>query len=128
MLELTHILEHFLIELCDLLAVLVEIWVTILLIIVLLKEVVRIFKYKFIFSEIAEDPRFGRGLSSVIEIYMASELLKSITSTSVSSLLTVGLLVILRVFMTYALHWEGSHKKGNGLEVSFSGKEEIEEK
>ena len=30
--------------------------------------------------------------------------------------------------MTYALHWEGSHKKGNGLEVSFSGKEEIEEK
>ena len=100
MLELTHILEHFLIELCDLLAVLVEIWGTILLIIVLLKEVVRIFKYKFIFSEIAEDPRFGRGLSSVIEIYMASELLKSITSTSVSSLLTVGLLVILRVFMT----------------------------
>ena len=99
MLELTHILEHFLIELCDLLAVLVEIWGTILLIIVLLKEVVRIFKYKFIFSEIAEDPRFGRGLSSVIEIYMA-----------------------------YALHWEGSHKKGNGLEVSFSGKEEIEEK
>ena len=53
MLELTHILEHFLIELCDLLAVLVEIWGTILLIIVLLKEVVRIFKYKFIISEIA---------------------------------------------------------------------------
>ena len=110
MAQVTEELHHFLLQFGNLLAVVIELLGVSLLVLCIAKEVRSIYKHKFQFTDILDDSVLDEGLSTVIEVFMAAELLKSLTSTDFQSLLMVGLLVIIRVFMSFALHWELSHK------------------
>lgn len=108
--ELTNFLHHNLAVVCELMALLVEVWGTFLLAMVLIKEIRNNIKKKFDFTHILNDARLNHGLSTVLEFYLASEILKTVYAENIKSLTNIGLLVVLRISMSVALHWESKHK------------------
>jgi len=107
---LIEVLHSNLLQVCQLLATLIEIWGTILLVIVVVKEIINVIKGGFNFEEMHADMQLNQGLSTVLEVYLVAEVLKSVYMVGLQNLLGVGLLVLLRVFIAFALHWEGKNK------------------
>lgn len=105
-----HFLHYNLTLICELMAILVEIWGTVLLAIAIYKEIISNIDKKFDFSHILGDSDLNHGLSTVLEIYLASEILKTVYASSLDSLMSIAVLVLLRVSMSVALHWEGKQK------------------
>ena len=107
---ITELLHHNLVLTCKFLAVIIEIIGTILMVIGLGKELNKIIKYRFKFRDILADPGLNRAMSTVLEVYLSAEILKTVYISQMSELIQIGVLIMLRVFMAFALHWEGSHK------------------
>ena len=107
---ITELLHHNLVLTCKFLAVIIEIIGTILMVIGLGKELNKIIKYRFKFRDILADPGLNRAMSTVLEVYLSAEILKTVYISQMSELIQIGVLILLRVFMAFALHWEGSHK------------------
>ena len=107
---ITHVLHHGLTTTCEFLVVVIEIIGTVLMVIGLGKELRKIIKYRFKFRDILADPGLNRAMSTVLEVYLSAEILKTVYISQMSELIQIGVLILLRVFMAFALHWEGSHK------------------
>ncbi|MBR2802688.1 MAG: DUF1622 domain-containing protein [Erysipelotrichaceae bacterium] len=107
---ITELLHHNLVLTCKFLAVIIEIIGTILMVIGLGKELNKIIKYRFKFRDILADPGLNRAMSTVLEVYLSAEILKTVYISQMTELIQIGVLIMLRVFMAFALHWEGSHK------------------
>ena len=107
---ITELLHHDLVLTCKFLAVIIEIIGTILMVIGLGKELHKIMKYRFKFRDILADPGLNRAMSTVLEVYLSAEILKTVYISQMSELIQIAVLILLRVFMAFALHWEGSHK------------------
>lgn len=65
---------------------------------------------KFDFLSMSKDPTINRGLSTALEILLAGEIVKTITVVTITNLIVIVALVLIRLFMAFMLHWEGKHK------------------
>ncbi len=116
--ELISQVLYFIIEISSLI---IEIWGILLIVISVLKEIYKsVFKYKFDTKEISTDSSLNYGLASALEILLAAEILQTLIAENFQSLLQVGLLVILRVFMAIIIHWELKNKGLGTIEDSES--------
>ena len=115
--ELTHLLHHGLTTTCEFLVVVIEIIGTVLMVIGLGKELRKIVKYRFKFRDILADPGLNRAMSTVLEVYLSAEILKTVYIDDLNSLFEVGILILLRVFMAFTLAYEGHHKGIPGVET-----------
>jgi|GEM_PF-3076992 len=111
MVELIELLHEGLLNCCRLLAVLIEIWGTLLLVVIVYREIVSAIKGRLNFKEMSRDMQLNHGLGTVLEVYLVAEVLKSVYSVDLMNLLMVALLVLVRVFIAFTLHWEGKQKE-----------------
>jgi len=72
--------------------------------------VVCIIKHGLNFKKMDDDSSLNHGLSVALEIMLSAEILKTITFSGLDNLISVVVLVLIRVFMAYMLHWENTHK------------------
>ncbi|MBR3168367.1 MAG: DUF1622 domain-containing protein [Erysipelotrichaceae bacterium] len=114
---ITEILHHGLTATCEFLVVVIEIIGTVLMIIGLGKELRKIIKYRFKFRDILADPGLNRAMSTVLEVFLSAEILKTVYISDLKSLFEVGILILLRVFMAFTLSYEGHHKGIPGVET-----------
>lgn len=109
--HITHLMHEVIETVVPFMAALVEIFGVILIAIAIIKCFnTVVIKYKFNFDEIHEDAELGKDLSVALEVLFTAEVLNTIVSTTFDSLIKVVILVLIRVFMVFALHWEGTHK------------------
>lgn len=66
-------------------------------------------KFDFILSE--KDLTLNSGLSTALEIFLAAEILKTTVAHSLTDLISVGALVIIRIFIAIIIHWEMNQKE-----------------
>lgn len=95
----------------ELIAILIEFLGMMIILFAIIKEVYHIvFKHNFNFLKVTADNHFNASLATALEILFAAELLKTITVQDFRSLIIVGVLVILRISMTFLVVWEADHK------------------
>ncbi len=70
-----------------------------------------IFVEKFDFLLAQKDLILNGGLSTALEIFLAAEILKTLTADSFTKLIQVGGLVIIRIAIALLVHWEGEQKE-----------------
>ena len=108
---ITHLMHELIDTVVPFLAAIVEIFGVVLIILAIIKCFnTVVLKYRFNFDEIHEDTELGKDLSVALEVLFTAEILNTIVATTLDSLFKVILLVLIRVFMVFALHWEGKHK------------------
>ena len=109
--HITHLMHELINTVVPFLAAIVEIFGVVLIILAIIKCFnTVVLKYRFNFDEIHEDAELGKDLSVALEVLFTAEILNTIVATTLDSLFKVILLVLIRVFMVFALHWEGKHK------------------
>lgn len=70
-----------------------------------------IFVEKFDFLLAQKDLILNGGLSTALEIFLAAEILKTLTADSFTKLIQVGGLVVIRIAIALLVHWEGEQKE-----------------
>lgn len=108
-------------------ATIIEFIGLIVIIIAVVQSVAKmIFEEKFNFLLSEKDLTLNSGLSTALEIFLAAEILKTTVAHSINDLISVGALVIIRIFIALIIHWEMSQKERH-LEIE-EKKEELSNK
>ncbi len=69
-----------------------------------------IFRNRFKLINNVRDTTMNQGLASALEILLGAEILKTIIYRDMRQLIEVGVLMLIRIFMTVLIHWELEHK------------------
>ena len=106
-----HNLHELLLGFSSYLTVFVEIAGVLLIALAVVRFIVDcLFKHQLNFKKMDDDSSLNHGLSVALEIMLSAEILKTVTFSTLDNLLSVVILVLIRVFMAYMLHWENTHK------------------
>ncbi|MDO5715994.1 MAG: DUF1622 domain-containing protein [Tissierellia bacterium] len=104
-------MDHFIEVLIYYVASFIELCGIFLIIATVIKEMyIIIVKYKFRMKNTERDTTMNQGLASALEILLGAEILKTIAYRDMRQLVEVGVLMLIRVFMTVLIHWELRHK------------------
>lgn len=69
-----------------------------------------IIKHKLNFSTFERETIIESGLGTALEILMVAEVMKTLTAVSIMKIAEVGLLILVRVFLSFVIHIERKHK------------------
>lgn len=112
MVEITDFLQHILFSAVSLVAIFIEFWGLLLIVVAIVSEIYRVvFNHKFDFRKINDDNHLNAGLASALEALLAAEILKTIAIDSYQNLIIIGILIFLRIAMAILLIWEANHKE-----------------
>ena len=106
-----YYLENALYYIASLVSILIEIVGLAMIVYTLVRAIIKYIKVdNFCIKKMFGDSVINKGLSIALEILLASEIVKTITIASLTNLIVVVVLVLIRLFMAFMLHWEGKHK------------------
>lgn len=106
-----YVLENILYYVATFVAILIEMIGLAMIVYTLVKAIKKyIVEDKLCIKEMCADSVINKGLSTALEILLAGEIVKTITITTVANLISIVVLILIRLFMAFMLHWEGSHK------------------
>ncbi|MDO5714348.1 MAG: DUF1622 domain-containing protein [Tissierellia bacterium] len=104
-------MDHFIQILIHYVASFIELCGIFLIIATVIKEMYLIIvEYRFHIKNTDRDTTMNQGLATSLEILLGAEILKTIAYRDIRQLVEVGVLMLIRVFMTVLIHWELSHK------------------
>lgn len=110
----THTLHEIVTGLAGIASNIVEAVAVCLLIYTVVKTIRRyVVEYHMDFHKMHTDDGLIRGLSVALEVLLAGEILKTITASNKDTLIEIFLIILMRVFMTIVVRWEGSSKEGD---------------
>lgn len=70
---------------------------------------VRFFHLKYVESSTLIRLRFARSIALGLEFHLAGEIIRTVSIRRVEDLIVVFVLILLRAFMTFLIHWEIDH-------------------
>ncbi len=91
----------------------VEIIGAIIIVIGTIKAIYHLFQNKFDFRNEDLIVEIASALSLALEFILAAEILKTLVINDMQQLLLLGVLLILRIIITFVLHWELNHIEEN---------------
>lgn len=69
-----------------------------------------LFVHKLNFTKFEKETIIESGLGTALEILMVAEVMKTLTAVSIMKIAEVGLLILVRVFLSFVIHTERKHK------------------
>src|SRR5699024_1901269 len=70
-----------------------------------------VFQAKFDFVAGHKDMSLSLGLSVALVFFLVAEIIKTITLRDQSKLLYIGVLILIRILVTFVIHWELKQKE-----------------
>lgn len=97
--ELILLISPFVINVLELFGILIIIFGSI-------KAIVRLFKVKFDFSDYHFKIDLGEAFAAGLQFKVGAEIIKTVIVRDLNELLIVGAVVLLRIILTFLIHWE----------------------
>lgn len=105
-------MQNFFVTLVPIIATIIEFLGLLVIIIAVARSFLRIIvdeKFNFILS--SKDLILNNGIVVALEFFMAAEILKTLVAKSPTELFHVGILVAIRIALTFIVHWEIKQKE-----------------
>ncbi len=101
-----HSLESVLFVISKLMIVVLELIGVIFIVYGSIKALIRLAKVKLDFRDFEFKFLLAESLSTALQFKLGAEVLKTVVINDFSELIVVGLVVVLRLIITFAIHWE----------------------
>lgn len=104
--HIIHNLHHFMEVAAEFAIVALEIIGIIIILYGSISAIVNWAKSKFDLTENRTKIILGESLALALEFMLGAEIIKTLTTTDLNKLYILGIIVVLRVVLTYVIHWE----------------------